>query len=150
MAVIQTEEKQATLKKSRQRDAILMFLKDRKDHPTADTVYENVRKEYPNISLGTVYRNLTLLSEMGTIQKLRMGSTAPDRFDYNSAPHYHFLCRECGSVLDLEIDNLESVDTFAGVHFAGKIEGHVAYFYGLCPECAKKAEKRQKPKTQKQ
>ena len=139
----------ANLKKSRQREAILMFLKDRKDHPTADTVYENVRKEYPNISLGTVYRNLTLLSEIGIIQKLKMGSTAPDRFDYNAAPHYHFLCRQCGSVMDLEVDNLESINTFAGIRFPGKIEGHVAYFYGLCPECFRNAEENSAAKASK-
>lgn len=124
------------MKKSRQREAILDFLSKRKDHPTADTVYENVRKEYPNISLGTVYRNLTLLSEMGTIQKLTMGSNIPDRFDFNAVPHYHFMCRRCGKVMDLDMDNLESVNVFAGSHFKGTIEGHVAYFFGLCPDCA--------------
>ena len=121
-----------TMKKSRQREAILDFLSKRKDHPKADTVYDNVRKEFPNIS-------------MGTIQKLAMGSGAPDRFDFNSAPHYHFLCRECRKVMDLEIDNLDSVDRFAAEHFNGTIEGHVAYFFGLCPEC-KEAENRQNNK----
>ena len=70
-----------TLKRSRQRDAILAFLKTRKDHPTADTVYMSVREEFPNISLGTVYRNLTLLTDLGMIQKLSMGAGVPDRFD---------------------------------------------------------------------
>lgn len=60
----------ATLKYSRQREAIKDFLMTRKDHPTADVVYENIKKIYPNISLGTVYRNLSLLSEIGEIQKL--------------------------------------------------------------------------------
>ena len=62
-----------TMKKSRQREAILDFLSKRKDHPKADTVYDNVRKEFPNISLGTVYRNLTLLSDMGELLRLRVG-----------------------------------------------------------------------------
>ena len=60
------------LKYSRQREAIKSFLMTRKDHPTADVVYENVRKEFPNISLGTVYRNLTLLSDMGELLRLRL------------------------------------------------------------------------------
>ena len=60
----------ATLKYSRQRESIKEFLMTRKDHPTADVVYENVKKIYPNISLGTVYRNLSLLSDLGEIQKL--------------------------------------------------------------------------------
>ncbi len=129
-----------TMKRSRQREAILQFLKGRKDHPTADTIYANVREEFPNISLGTVYRNLTLLSETGQIQKLSMGATAQDRFDYNTAPHYHFICTKCGAVLDMEMDNLETIDQFAEKHFDGKIEGHVAYFYGTCAECLSKKE----------
>ena len=70
----------ATLKYSRQRESIKEFLMTRKDHPTADVVYENVRKIYPNISLGTVYRNLSLLSELGEIQKLSNFGGA-DHFD---------------------------------------------------------------------
>ena len=61
------------LKYSKQRTVIKEFLQTRKDHPTADVVYNAVRKDYPNISLGTVYRNLMLLSEIGEIQKLRVG-----------------------------------------------------------------------------
>jgi Fur family peroxide stress response transcriptional regulator len=123
------------LKKSKQRDAILEFLKSRKDHPNADTVYENVRKEFPNISLGTVYRNLTLLADIGKIQKLRMGAAGQDRFDYNTVLHYHFVCKKCGAVLDMEMDNLVNVDHFANKKFKGRIDGHVAYFYGLCEKC---------------
>lgn len=60
----------AALKYSRQRESIKEFLRSRTDHPTADTVYENLRQIYPNISLGTVYRNLSLLSDIGEIRKL--------------------------------------------------------------------------------
>ena len=70
----------ATLKYSRQRESIKEFLMTRKDHPTADVVYENMKKIYPNISLGTVYRNLSLLSEIGEIQKLSNFGGA-DHFD---------------------------------------------------------------------
>ena len=70
----------ATLKYSRQRESIKEFLMTRKDHPTADVVYENVKKIYPNISLGTVYRNLSLLSDLGEIQKLSSFGGA-DHFD---------------------------------------------------------------------
>ena len=55
------------IKYSRQREAIVNFLKDRKDHPTADFIYRHIREEYPNISLGTVYRNLALLEELGMV-----------------------------------------------------------------------------------
>ncbi len=122
------------LKYSRQREAIKSFLMTRKDHPTADVVYENVRKEFPNISLGTVYRNLTLLSDMGELLRLRVGD-GMDHFDADTSPHYHFICHKCGSVIDLDIDSLESINDIAGTNFAGNIEGHVTYFYGSCEQC---------------
>lgn len=81
----------ATLKYSRQRESIKEFLMTRKDHPTADVVYENMKKIYPNISLGTVYRNLSLLSEIGEIQKLSNFGGA-DHFDGCVEPHCHFMC----------------------------------------------------------
>lgn len=124
------------LKYSRQREAIKSFLMTRYDHPTAETVYLNIKEEFPNISLGTVYRNLSLLSDIGEIQKLSTG-VGPDRFDGNAAPHYHFICKDCGSVLDLKIDGLDHINILAGQGFDGEIEGHVAYFYGKCPRCKK-------------
>ena len=117
------------LKNSKQRDAIKSFLMTRYDHPTAETVYLNVKKEFPNISLGTVYRNLSLLSEIGEIQKLSTG-IGPDRFDGNPAPHYHFICNQCGSVLDLDVTGLDHINVLASQNFDGEIEGHLIYFYG--------------------
>ena len=76
------------LKHSKQRDAIKNFLMTRKDHPTADVVYTKVREEFPNISLGTVYRNLTLLSEIGEITRIRVGDGI-DHFDADISLHYH-------------------------------------------------------------
>ncbi len=124
------------LKNSKQRDAIKSFLMTRYDHPTAETVYLNVKKEFPNISLGTVYRNLSLLSEIGEIQKLSTG-IGPDRFDGNPAPHYHFICNHCGSVLDLDVTGLDHINVLASQNFDGEIEGHLIYFYGKCPDCKK-------------
>lgn len=77
-----------SLKKSRQREAVYDFLMTRKDHPTADFIYENVRKTFPNISLGTVYRNLNLLVELGQAQRFSTYD-GYDHFDGNPAPHYH-------------------------------------------------------------
>ncbi len=88
------------LKHSVQRDSILNFLSARHDHPTAETIYLGVRQELPNISLATVYRNLTLLDDIGLIQRIRTGN-GPDRFDGHPEPHNHFICRECGKVIDL-------------------------------------------------
>ena len=124
------------LKYSRQREAIKEFMMTRKDHPTADIVYMNVRKEFPNISLGTVYRNLTLLSDMGELLRLRVGDGV-DHFDATTTPHYHFICNDCGAVTDLEIPIMHSIDTVAGENFKGRINGHVTYFYGTCEHCLK-------------
>lgn len=125
------------LKYSRQREAIKDFLATRTDHPTADSVYMNVRKEFPNISLGTVYRNLTLLADLGEILRLRLGD-GTDHFDYTTDPHYHFMCNECGSVMDLEMKNLDEIESIASANFDGEIAGHVTYFNGTCGHCLKK------------
>ncbi len=123
------------LKKSRQRDAIMTFLLSRKDHPTADTIYENVKKEIPNISLGTVYRNLAQLTERGEILKLSFDGTS-DRYDATTKPHYHFRCRNCGSVCDLDIeDDFSDMIEVASKKFDGFIEGHTTFFFGCCSHC---------------
>lgn len=122
------------LKYSRQREAIKNFLAVRYDHPTAETVYLGIKEEFPNISLGTVYRNLALLAEIGDIQKITTG-VGPDRFDGRPEPHYHFLCTCCGGVSDLQVEGLEHINVLASQGFDGEIAGHVAYFYGKCPKC---------------
>jgi len=93
-----------------------------------------VRQENPNISLGTVYRNLTLLADIGEIQRLRLGDGV-DHFDADTSPHYHFVCTQCGSVIDLEMESIEQINDIAGMNFNGQIAGHVTYFYGTCEEC---------------
>ena len=122
------------LKYSRQRESIKSFLMTRTDHPTEETVYENLRKEYPKISLGTVYRNLSLLTEIGEIQTISTG-VGPDRFDGNVEPHYHFICKRCGKVIDLKMQGIEHINLLAQHEFSGSIEGHTVFFYGRCEEC---------------
>lgn len=124
----------ATLRYSRQREVIKEFLMTRKDHPTADTVYRNVRQQNPNISLGTVYRNLTLLADIGEIIRLRVGDGV-DHFDGDTSPHYHFICTDCGGISDLKMDRMENITETAGDGFDGHIAGHVTYFYGTCRRC---------------
>ena len=125
------------LKHSKQREMIMSFLLSRKDHPTADVVYMNMRQQIPNISLGTVYRNLTLLSDIGDIQRLRLGDGI-DHFDADTSQHYHFICTDCGSVIDLEMENIDSIQEIAQNGFHGKINGHMTYFYGICETCLQK------------
>ena len=122
------------IKHSRQREAIFKFLASRKDHPTAEFIYTNVKKDYPKISLGTVYRNLALLEELGEIQKISCGGGV-EHFDADTSPHYHFLCNKCKSVLEIEMDNINFLNTLAATNFDGIIERHTAFFYGLCPKC---------------
>ena len=110
------------LKHSRQRDAVYNFLKDRKDHPTADTIYAGVRDEYPNISLGTVYRNLMVLRDTGKIRTVDVGDGVI-HFDADTSEHNHFICTRCGRVEDLEMESIDRVKEIAAANFAGKITG---------------------------
>lgn len=121
------------LKYSRQRESIKLFLMNRKDHPTADMVYVNMREKFPHISLGTVYRNLSLLAELGEITKVSTGGA--ERFDANREPHYHFICRRCQAVLDMELPLVKSLEAEAARDFDGTIQSHTATFYGICPQC---------------
>ncbi len=122
------------IKHSRQRDAIRQNLVHRYDHPTAETVYLDIRREFPNVSLGTVYRNLSLLSDLGEIQKITTGA-GPDRFDGNPKPHCHFQCQVCNCVMDIPFENQEELNTRANKDFPGVIQGNSIQFYGLCPDC---------------
>lgn len=126
------------VKYSRQRQVIHNFLMSRKDHPTADVVYQNVRQEYPNISLGTVYRNLTLLADRGEIQRLQVGDGV-DHFDADTSRHCHFVCSGCGRVTDLQLGCMEDMLANAQKNFEGKIERQSTNFYGLCRNCLDKS-----------
>lgn len=122
------------LKYSRQREAIKRFLMTRTDHPTADTVYVNIKKDFPNISLGTVYRNLSLLASLGEINKISCGDNS-DHFDPNTEPHYHFYCRQCGCVQDIHLPTDPKLDQEAQKIFDGQIDAHSVCFYGICRSC---------------
>lgn len=121
-------------KYSRQRERILKNLQSRRDHPTADMVYESVQVEEPNISLGTVYRNLSFLAENGQILKISTG-IGPDHFDGFTEAHNHFVCRKCGRVLDLDYVADEKIIANASKNFNGEIEGYDLQFYGTCEDC---------------
>jgi len=122
------------MKYSRQRQVIHNFLMTRKDHPTADVVYQNVRQEDPHISLGTVYRNLTLLADRGEILRLHVGDGV-DHFDADTSRHSHFICSCCGCVTDLSLDCLEDMLAQAKQVFDGRIETLDACFHGVCADC---------------
>lgn len=121
-------------KYSRQRECILKNLQSRRDHPTADMVYESVQVEEPNISLGTVYRNLSFLADNGQILKISTG-IGPDHFDGFTEAHNHFVCRKCGRVLDLDYVADEKIIADASKNFNGEIKGYDLQFYGTCEDC---------------
>ncbi|MCC8026452.1 MAG: transcriptional repressor [Clostridium sp.] len=125
------------LKYSRQRESIKASLMNRHDHPTADALYASIREEFPNISLGTVYRNLNLLVETGEIRKLTCGDGA-DHFDGNTMPHYHFICKECNQVYDMDLKALENLNQNAQDSAPGIIDSHFVLFYGRCKNCLEK------------
>ncbi len=130
----------AALKYSRQREAIKTYLMSTKEHPTADMVYNKIRDEYPNISLGTVYRNLALLVELGEAVKVP-SLDGCDHFDGDTSRHYHFVCTDCKSITDLDaqtVGDMEELHERANRNFEGTIEGSSVYFYGKCENCKEK------------
>jgi Fur family transcriptional regulator, peroxide stress response regulator len=124
-------------RRSNQRDTILKVVMNSKSHPRADWVYEMVRREIPNISLGTVYRNLRSLAKSGEIRQLDLAD-GTSRFDGNNDSHYHFRCEGCGLIFDLE----EPVDKSIGERVAKKtgfkISRQRMELIGLCMECQQK------------
>lgn len=131
-----------SMRMTRQRKVILEEVKRLADHPSAEEIYERVRKQLPRISLGTVYRNLEILSELGEIQKLELGGTLK-RFDWNTKKHYHIRCINCDRVDDAPMGFMDHVETALDDTTGYQIMGHRLEFLGLCPECLEKAIDRQ-------
>jgi Fur family peroxide stress response transcriptional regulator len=129
------------IKNSKQRAAIKTYLMSTKEHPTADMVYFYVRNEFPSISLGTVYRNLNLLAELGEAVKITT-EEGGDRFDGNVEPHYHVVCTSCGKVEDIELstEHVEELYSIIEKTYEGKILSHNLMFRGQCKDCLKDKE----------
>lgn len=117
-----------------QRRAILRFLSNTVSHPTADAVYENVRKEIPNISKGTVYRNLKILQADGQISELHLKGTV-SRYEGNKKNHYHFRCERCGQVVDIDEPVDEALDARVARNTGFIITSHQLEFRGICSKC---------------
>jgi Fur family peroxide stress response transcriptional regulator len=121
-------------RKSKQKEAILRVLRGTTSHPSADWVYEQVKREIPKISLGTVYRNLKLLKQEGEILELDLASTL-SRFDGNSQDHYHFRCEQCGRIFDVDEPVDEEIDDRVAKKTGFKVSHHRLEFRGLCKDC---------------
>ena len=129
-------QKQLNLRMTRQRKVILEELRKVETHPSADEVYEMVRKRLPRISLGTVYRNLEILSESGEIQKIELGCSSK-RFDGIAVNHYHIRCIHCDRLIDAPADFDVAVNHNLKNTIDFKIIGHKLEFIGICPDCLK-------------
>lgn len=123
---------------TKQRQIILEELRKQKAHPSADEIYEMVRCHLPRISLGTIYRNLEVLVQMGEIQKLEL-SGALRRFDWDTNKHYHIRCVCCDRVDDAPIAPLNRLENELYGTTVFEIIGHNLEFTGLCPKCSEKA-----------
>ncbi|WP_353894089.1 transcriptional repressor [Proteinivorax hydrogeniformans] len=122
---------------TKQRRKILEVLKSTTCHPTADWIYNEVKKEMPTISLGTVYRNLSVLKTKGEILELNYGSTF-SRYDGNPTNHYHFTCNKCLKVYDVDIPLQSKLNDQINHVNGHKVDDHRIEFYGTCRECLDK------------
>ena len=125
------------MKKSYQRDIILKIVMDSCDHPTADTIYTRVQNIIPNISLGTVYRNLNALADNGYINRIGVPNNQ-DRFDKTISNHHHIRCVLCNSVKDIFFDINKDFCDKIELETDYKILSHDLVFEGICPNCFKK------------
>ena len=117
---------------------MLELLRSTDEHPTATWLYDELRKEFPTVSLGNVYRNLSILVEQGDVHKLDFGSTF-DRYEAADEQHAHFMCRSCGRIYDLPMPDLD------GYNHRKDVDGHRLQsarveFFGICHDCAVRAE----------
>ena len=115
---------------------MLRVLRATNSHPTVDWIYDEVRKEIPHISLGTVYRNLKLLRESGEVLEIDLSGTV-SRFDSNPENHYHFRCEKCGRVFDVDEPVNKELDERVAQKTGFKVSHHRIEFRGLCKECQK-------------
>jgi len=130
------------MRMTKQRRLILDELRSQNTHPTADIIYEKVRRKMPKISLGTVYRNLEILTAVGEIQTLELSGTQK-RYDGIANKHYHIRCLHCGRVDDAPIAPLQRLEDELYESTVYTIMGHRLEFMGLCPECSRDQNARQ-------
>ncbi len=123
-------------RRSRQRERILALLRSTESHPTAAWVYDRLKREFPSLSVGTVYRNIAILVEEGLVNRIDFGSTF-DRYDANTAPHYHFICEECGRIIDVTAPFDPAITARVDPSSGLQVRRHEIEFYGLCEKCSK-------------
>ena len=129
---------EVSTKHFRKRDAILTYLRSTTTHPSAEMVFTQLKPEIPDLSMGTVYRNLNLFKQQGLAVSVATVKGV-ERFDGNTAPHVHFVCNECSAVLDLpELSPPEELRSAAAKGVGGQVSACQLTFTGLCGTCCTK------------
>ena len=127
-------------KNFRKRGAILAYLQESKEHPSAETVYAGLKPQIPDLSIGTVYRNLSLFKQQGLAVSLGTVNGV-ERFDGIPEPHVHFICSQCGRITDLpEVEIPAALEQGAARCTGGRVSGCQMIFSGTCRECLRKEE----------
>ncbi|MCF6412016.1 peroxide-responsive transcriptional repressor PerR [Alkalihalobacillus sp. EGI L200015] len=128
--------KDAGVRITPQRHAILEYLIQTMSHPTADEIYKALEDKFPNMSVATVYNNLRVFKGAGLVKELTYGDSS-SRFDCVTTDHYHIICEDCGKIVDFSYPGLDEVEDVAK-HVTGfKVVNHRMEVYGTCPECQK-------------
>jgi len=117
---------------SRQRELIYEALRQTEQHPTAEMIYQWLKPANPSLSLGTVYRNLSLLADEGAIRRMAF---PVERYDAKTMPHPHFCCDQCGAVYDLHLPYDAELDRQALLASGHDVTGHEVVFHGICTKC---------------
>jgi Fur family peroxide stress response transcriptional regulator len=130
-------------RKSKQRERIYELVRTCKDHPTAQSLYDRLKLEMPNLSLGNVYRNLAILLEEGRLQGNEFGS-GTQRYDADTAAHCHFVCARCHTVSDFAMAAQADIVDTARRLTSHRIMGHTIRFYGVCADCLAAEESKSK------
>jgi len=120
---------------SRKREAILATLRSTDAHPTAEWLYQTLKAEYQDLSLGTVYRNLALFQEQGLVRSVGVVD-GYERFDACTQPHSHFVCQRCHTVTDLPELVSPDLDRTVSAQYGSVVQRHDLIFYGVCQTCS--------------
>ena len=129
---------EVSTKHFRKRDAILQYLQSVTDHPSAEKVFTQLKAQIPDLSMGTVYRNLNLFKQQGLAVSVATVKGV-ERFDGNTGPHVHFICQECDAVIDLmDMEIPESLTSVAEHSSGGQIAECQLCFTGICQDCLEK------------
>lgn len=125
---------QKQYKNSKQRDALIALLRGTDSHPSADRLYTEMKKTFPNISIATVYRNLAVLEKTGAVIKLSLGG-GREYYDGDTSRHYHLICSVCGRIIDVPMPYTRRIDKTASELTGADIDNHNIVFNGICADC---------------